>query len=73
MLIKIRYQKTITYEAFVEVPSGLSREETFSQAMRRSDKDDLWREVDSDESELEIVAEYGKIPIVREDKDLGPV
>lgn len=66
MLLKIRYKRTITYEAFVEVPSGLSREETLVCAMRESDKN-IWREIDSDETEPEIVAEYGRIPTIRED------
>lgn len=71
MLLKIRYKKTITYEAFVELPSGESREDTLAQAMCIADTQDLWRNVEEEGwiDTGEIVAEYGRLPTVRQDKE----
>jgi hypothetical protein len=68
MLLKIRYAKTLTYEACVEVPSGLGRAETLKQAEDAADDQDSWKQVGESDSETEIVEEYGKIPTIREDK-----
>ena len=68
MLLKIRYVKTITYEACVEVPSGLGQAEMLKQAEDAADDQDSWKQVDESDSETEIVAEDGKIPAIREDK-----
>ena len=65
MLLKIRYAKTITYEACVEVPSGLGLAETLKQAEDAADDQDSWKQVDESDSETEIVEEDGKIPTVR--------
>lgn len=67
MLLKIRYRKTITLEAVVEVPSGLSRGEMIAQADDEADQQDAWKEVDESDSPTEIVEEVGRIPTIRED------
>ena len=69
MLLKIRYKKTITYEAFVEVMSGFSRELMASDASDQADERGLWKPVGEEDSETEIVAEYGRIPTIRQDKE----
>ena len=68
MLLKIRYKRTITYEALVEVPSGLGRAEALEQAEDDADWQGSWKEVDESDSETEIVEEQGRIPTIREDK-----
>ena len=68
MLLKIRYAKTIIYEACVEVPSGLGLAETLKQAEDAADDQDSWKQVDESDSETEIFWEVGKIPAIREDK-----
>jgi len=68
MLLKIRYAKTITYEACVEVPSGLGLAETLKRADDEANNQDSWKQVDESDSESEIVGEFGKIPAIREDK-----
>ena len=69
MLLKIRYVKAITYEATVEVPSGLAQEEMLRQAEDAADNQDSWKQVGESDSETVIVEEYGKIPTIREDKE----
>lgn len=67
MLLKIRYKKTLTYEAFVEIASGFGTYEIGNLASDIADEKDLWKQVDESDSETELVAEYGKIPTIRED------
>lgn len=68
MLLKIRYAKTIVYEACVEVPSGLDRAEMLKQAEDAADDQDSWVEMGESDSETEIVEEDGRIPTIREDR-----
>ena len=65
MLLKIRYKKTLTYEAFVEVPSGFGQAEILEQAADEADVVDAWKAVEESDSPIEIVAEYGRLPTVR--------
>lgn len=66
MLLKIRKTKTMTYEALVEVPSGLYMEETLAQAEYIADRG-AWRPVDEKDSPVEIVEASGRIPTIRKD------
>ena len=67
MLLKIRYKKTTTYEAVVEVPSGLDRGKTLALAEDAADEQDMWKPVSEEDLDIEIIEEDGKIPTVRGD------
>ncbi len=69
MLLKIRFVKTITCEATVEVPSGLAQDELLRQAEDAADNQDTWELMNESDSEIAIVEEYGRIPTIRQDKE----
>lgn len=69
MLLKLRYKKTVTYEAVVDIPSGFSRAQTIALAEDQADEKDLWKPVSESDFEVEIVEEDGRIPTVRGEYD----
>ena len=69
MLLKIRYKKTITYEAFVEVHRQINAVGTVVVAAGLADHNNLWKQIAEENSKVELIAEYGRLPTVRQDKE----
>jgi len=66
MQLRIRYTKTIVYEAVVDGVKADARELMLAEAVSAAYNKGLWKDMSENDTWPVIVSETGRIPIIRD-------